>query len=103
MAKDGNFLIMFQYSEAIEFKFTNLIDAQIGWFYFTIVFLRSVVNPLLQIEHKNADTKYALLLTILNSNKVCHAPISNDLLALDESGYFEAHSNSNLEIKYPIN
>lgn len=38
MIKDSNLLFVFQYSEAMQFKFTDLIDVQMGWFYFNITF-----------------------------------------------------------------
>ena len=38
MTKDGNLLFLFQHSEATQFKFSDLIDVQMGWFYFNITF-----------------------------------------------------------------
>ena len=50
MTKDGALLFVFQHSDAVEFKFTELIEVQMGWFYFNIAFLRSVENPLLKMN-----------------------------------------------------
>ena len=103
MTKDGNLLFVFQHSEAMQFKFTDLIDVQMGWFYFNITFLESVVNPLLKIKHENTETKCALLPSVSHSNKTCCTDVSNDWLTLDKSVSFKACSNLNLDIKHPIN
>ena len=50
MTKDGNLLFVFQYSEAIEFKFTELIDVQMGWFYFNITFFAISCEPIVEIR-----------------------------------------------------
>ena len=52
MTKDGKLLFVFQHSEAIEFKFTELISIQMGWFYFNITYLQSVKNPLLNLDYE---------------------------------------------------
>ena len=103
MIKDGNLLFVFQYSEAIEFKFAELIDVQMGWLYFNITFLQSVVNPLLKLEHENIAIKCALLPSISHSGVTCYTAVSNDWLTLNKSGHFEVYTNLKLDIKYPIN
>ena len=103
ITKDGNLIFVFQHCEAIEFKFTDLIDVQMGWFYFNITFLGLFVNPLLKIKHENTATKCALLPSVSCSNKTCYTAVSDDWLTLDKSGRFEVCSNLNLDIKYPIN
>ena len=103
MTKGGVLLFVFQHSEAVEFKFTDLVEVQMGWFYFNIAFLRSVENPLLQSEHFNTAIKCALLPSISSSNKSCYTAVSDDWLTLNEHGNFEVCSNLNLEIKYPDN
>ena len=103
MIKDGNLLFVFQHSEAIEFKFAELIDVQMGWFYFNITFLRSVVNPLLKLEHENTAIKCMLLPSISHSGVTCYTAVSNDWLTLNKSGHFEVYANLKLDIKYPIN
>lgn len=103
MTKDGALVFVFRHNEAIEFKFSDLIDIQMSWFYFNIYRLRSVPNPLLKLEHENAAIKCVLLPSISHSGKTCCTPISNDWLTLDKSGEFKACSNLKLDIKYPIN
>ena len=103
MTKDGNLMFVFQHSKAIEFRFTELIDIQMGWFYFDIAFLRSVENPLLQKEHETTAVKCALLPTISQANKLCFTAVTNEWLTLDRHGRFEVYSNLNLEINYPLN
>ena len=98
MTKDGNLLFVFQHSEAIEFKFAELIDVQMGWFYFNITFLRSVVNPLLKLEHENTAIKCALLPSISHSGVTCYTAISNDWLTLNKLGHFEVYRNSILKL-----
>jgi len=103
MTKDGVLLFVFQHSDAVEFKFTDLVEVQMGWFYFNIAFLRSVENPLLKNEHVNTAIKCALLPSISCSNKLCYTAVSDDWLTLNEHGNFEVYSNLNLEIKHPDN
>ena len=103
MTKDGALLFVFQHSDAVEFKFTELIEVQMGWFYFNIAFWRSVENPLLKNEHVNTAIKCALLPSISCSNKLCYTAVSDDWLTLDKHGHFEVCSNLNLDIKYPDN
>ena len=74
-----------------------------GWFYFNITYLRSVKNPLLNLEYENTAIKCALLPSISCSNNKCFTAVSNGWLKLDKSGRFEVHSNLNLDIKYSIN
>ena len=78
MTKDGKFFFMFQHSEAIEFKFTELIDVQMGWFYFNITYLQSVKKPLYNLEHEKTAIKYAFLPSISCSNNKCFTAVSND-------------------------
>ena len=84
-------------------KFTDLINARIGWFYFNITYLQSVKNPLLNLEHENTAIKCKILLSISCFNKKCFTAVSNDWLILDKLDCFEVHSNLNLDIKYSIN
>ena len=101
--KVGSLFFVIRNNTAIEFNFADLIDVQMGLFYFKISLKNTVMNPFLLIEHKNTATKCTLLPTIVHSNKICYAALSNDWLTLDKSGCFEVCSNFNLEIKHPIN
>ena len=101
--KDGSLVFVIRNSAAIEFKFTDLIDVQMGLFYFKIALGKKIMNPLMLIEHENTATKCELLPTIAHSNVTCYTALSNDWLTLGKSGCFEVYSNFNLEIKYPIN
>ena len=91
---------MLEYSDAVQFKFVELIDVQMGWFYFNITFLATVKNPLLKIEHANTVTKYVVLLSTSTSNATCYTAVTNEWMTLDKLGYFGVHSSLNVSIKY---
>ena len=100
MTKDVNLFLVFQCSKAIKFQFADLIEMQMDQFYFNITFLQSVENPFLQIEHKYPSVKCALLPSISTSKEIYYMAVTNEWLTLDKHGYFEVHSNSNLQIRY---
>ena len=100
MTKDGRLFFVFEHSDAIQFKFEELIDVQMGWFYFNIKFLTTITNPLLKIEHATAATKCAVLPSATSSNKTCYTAVTNEWMTLDKSGCFEVCSNLNVSIKY---
>jgi len=62
-------------SSAIEFKFKDLIDIQMDWFYFSISLVANVPNPLLRIEHTNTAVKCIPLLTVSKCNKNCYTVV----------------------------
>ena len=100
ITKGSNFLFIIQ--QNIEFRFVILIDIQIGWFYFNIVFLRIVENSLLQSGHENSASKCTLLPTISYSNKIYYTSVSSNCLTLDKIGCFEVYSNLNIVTKHLI-
>ena len=101
MTKDSNLFFVFQHRKTIEFKFAELIEVQMGWFYFNITFLQSVKNPLLQIKHERASVKCALLPSASKYNEICCTAVINEWLVLDKHSRFKAHSNLNLHARYP--
>ena len=87
MTKDGSLFFALEHSDAAQFKFVDLIDIQIGWFYFNITFLATVINPLLKIEHANTATKYTVLPSTSTSNSICYKAATNEWITLDKSAY----------------
>ena len=61
LINDKKYIFIIKNSSAIEFKFKDLIDIQIYWFYFSISLVVNVPNPLLRIEYKNTVVKRILL------------------------------------------
>ena len=49
-----------------------------GLFYFKIKIVRSIDNPLLQIEHANTGIKYVLLPSLTKNNELYYTAISNN-------------------------
>ena len=44
--KDNQLIIVIENTDAIEIKFKELIDVQMGWFYFEVDFINNAPNPL---------------------------------------------------------
>ena len=92
----------YQKLSAIEFKFENLINAEIGWIYFSITCVASILNPLLRIEHASAAVKCILLPTVSKYNENYYTLVSSNWSMLKKSRHFEVHSNLNLSIDSTI-
>ena len=99
ITKDGRLFFALEHSISVQFKFVDLIEVQMNWFYFNILFIGKVTNPLLKIEHASTAIKCSFLLLISNSNATCCVAATNEWIILDKSGCFEVHSNLNITIK----
>ena len=102
LTKNNQLIIVIKNTDTIVIKFKELIDVQMGWFYFEVAFIDNALNPLQKIEHVNTATKCVLLPTVCECNKIGYTAVSSHWLTLDHKGCFEVYSNLNMKIKHPI-
>ena len=79
-------------------KFNEYVQDQMSQFYFKFKIIRSIDNPLLQIECKNTAIKCVILPSLTKNNELCYTAISNNQLTLNRNGGFNACDNLNMQI-----
>ena len=77
LTNDKKCIFIIKNSSTIEFKFEDLINIQMGWFYFSISSVANFLNPLLRIKHANTAVKCILLPIVSKCNKNCYTAVSS--------------------------
>ena len=64
LTNDNKWFFIFKHCSTSGFKFNDLIDIQLGWFYFNITIISSVQYPLRKLEYSKTAINFILLPTV---------------------------------------